>query len=164
MIEGIIIVLGILLDQWSKAWIYTNLYRQAVSIIPGMLSYAYTENTGAAFGMLSNSTWLLAAASAILAGVLFYVLVKYRKELSKLSKIALAFMISGAIGNLIDRVFRGFVVDFIQVDFVNFAVFNIADIMAVMGTILLILALIFVEYKNVKEITTKNGDDTDGDA
>lgn len=147
MIEAIIVALGVVLDQWSKHWVSANLYGQTVNIIPGMLSYSYTENTGAAFGMLDSSTIILSIASILLAVSLSFVLIRYYKNLSKLTKVSLALIIAGGIGNMIDRVFVGFVVDFIQVDFMRFAVFNIADICITFGTILLIMAMVFIEMK-----------------
>ena len=147
MIEAIIVVLGVVLDQLSKHWVSANLYGQTVNIIPGVLSYSYVENTGAAFGMLNSSTILLSIASILLAVSLSYVLIRYYKQLSKLTKMSLALIVAGGIGNMIDRVFNGFVVDFIQADFMRFAVFNIADICITFGTILLIMAMLFIEIK-----------------
>ena len=128
MWEAIIIVIGLLADQLSKAWVSANLYGRSVTILPGVLDYSYVENTGAAFGMLGKNTVLLAVFSGLMSLVLLYILLRYRRQFHRLSCIALAFVLSGAVGNFIDRAFHGFVVDFIELKFVNFAVFNIADI------------------------------------
>ncbi len=146
MVETIIVVLGVLADQLSKIWISNHFYGMSRVIIPGVLSYSYVENTGAAFGMLGDSTVMLAVVTGLLALVLLYVLIRYRHLFSRLSKIALAFMMAGALGNLVDRVFLGYVVDFIKFDFIEFAVFNIADICVNMGTVLLILSIFFLEW------------------
>lgn len=147
MIEIIIVIVGLGLDILSKNWITANFYQQTQNIIPGVLSYTYAENTGAAFGMLSSNTVVLAITSLLLAGSLAFVLVRYHKYLSNITRAALALIIAGGIGNMLGRIFNGFVVDFIQVDFVNFAIFNIADICITFGTILLIMAMIFIEMK-----------------
>ncbi len=145
MIEIIIVIAGIILDQLSKNWMIQNMKYMSKVIIPGVLQYSYVENTGAAFGMLSKNTILLGCFSVVMSAVFIFFLVKYRKSLSKLSRISLALIISGAIGNAIDRIMRGFVIDFIELLFVNFAIFNIADICITMGAIFLGISIIFIE-------------------
>jgi len=154
MIECMIVALGILADQLSKLWMAKNFVGMTQVIVPGALSYSYVENTGAAFGMLGSSTIVLSAVTGLLAAALLYVLIHYRRIFSRLSRVALAFMLSGAIGNLIDRVLRGYVVDFVKFDFVRFAVFNIADICITMGTIFLILSMIFLEMEKTETFKT----------
>ncbi len=145
MIEIIIVIVGIILDQLSKNWMIQNMKYMSKVIIPGVLQYSYVENTGAAFGMLSKNTILLGCFSVVMSAVFIFFLVKYRKSLSMLSRISLALIISGAIGNAIDRIMRGFVIDFIELLFVNFAIFNIADICITMGAIFLGISIIFIE-------------------
>lgn len=145
MIEIIIVIAGIILDQLSKNWMVQNMKYMSKVIIPGVLQYSYVENTGAAFGMLSKNTILLGCFSVVMSAAFIFFLVKYRKNLSMLSRISLALIISGAIGNAIDRIIRGFVIDFIELLFVNFAIFNIADICITMGAIFLGISIIFIE-------------------
>jgi signal peptidase II len=145
MIEIIIVIVGIILDQLSKNWMIQNMKYMSKVIIPGVLQYSYVENTGAAFGMLSKNTILLGCFSVVMSAVFIFFLIKYRKSLSMLSRISLALIISGAIGNAIDRIMRGFVIDFIELLFVNFAIFNIADICITMGAIFLGISIIFIE-------------------
>ncbi len=145
MIEIIIVIAGIILDQLSKNWMIQNMKYMSKVIIPGVLQYSYVENTGAAFGMLSKNTILLGCFSVVMSAVFIFFLVKYRKSLSMLSRISLALIISGAIGNAIDRIMRGFVIDFIELLFVNFAIFNIADICITMGAVFLGISIIFIE-------------------
>ena len=92
---------------------------------PGAFGFTYVENTGAAFGVLGKSTLVLTVVSALAMVVLCFVLVKFRKELSKFGRVGLALIIAGGLGNLIDRVFLGYVVDFINLEFMQFAVFNV---------------------------------------
>lgn len=157
MAELIIIVLGIAADQLSKAWVSAHLFGNSVPILEGILDYTYAENTGAAFGILGENTVMLAVFSGLMSVVLGYVLLRYRKAFSRLSDISLAMIISGAIGNFIDRAFHGFVVDFIEVKFVNFAIFNVADIFVTMGTILLVMALLFLEADNFEKFEQAGG-------
>ena len=151
MAELIIIILGIAADQLSKAWVSANLYGRSVTILEGVLDYSYVESTGAAFGMLGENTALLAVFSGLMSAVLIYILLRYRKMFSRLSNLSLALIVAGAVGNFIDRAFHGFVVDFIEFKFMNFAVFNIADICVTMGTILLVMALLFLEADNFEK-------------
>lgn len=145
MIEMVLIGLAVLLDQITKIWAADALAAGAITVIPGILDFHYTENTGAAFSMLSNGTWLLTAISAIMSVVLICIILKYSGKMPRLVSILLAFLTAGAIGNLIDRVLAGYVVDFIEVTFVNFAVFNVADIYVTCAAIGLGIYLIFTK-------------------
>ncbi len=156
MIEAIIIGLAVLLDQLTKIWAVDALADGAMTIIPKVLDFNYFENTGAAFSMLSSGTWFLTAVSAIMSIVLIFIIFKYRNKMPRFVSIMLAFLASGAIGNLIDRIFAGYVVDFIEFTFVNFAVFNVADIYVTCSAIALGVYLIFTKrgrefYKNLGE-------------
>ncbi len=152
MKECIIIALGVLADQYSKMWVSKNLVGLVAEVIPGVLSYSYVENTGAAFGMLGKGTLLLSIFSGLMVAVLGLILARCKKVFSQLTNVAMAMIISGAVGNFIDRVFLGYVVDFINVDFTVFAVFNVADIFITTGTVLLILSLLFIESKNEAQL------------
>ena len=145
MIEAVIIGLAVLLDQLTKIWAVDALADGAMTIIPKVLDFRYFENTGAAFSMLSNGTLLLTAISALMSIALIVVIFKYRDKMPRFVSIMLAFLTAGAIGNLIDRVFAGFVVDFIEFTFVNFAVFNVADIYVTCSAIALGVYLIFTK-------------------
>ena len=145
MIEAIIIGLAVLLDQLTKIWAVSELADGAMTIIPKVLDFHYIENTGAAFSMLSSRTWVLTAVSAVMSIVLLVIIFKYRSKMPKFVSIMLSFLTAGAIGNLIDRVLAGYVVDFIEVTFVNFAVFNVADIYVTCSAIALGVYLIFTK-------------------
>lgn len=105
-----------------------------VPFIPHIMELTYVENTGAAFSLFSQHTWLLALISLVMSVVLAVAIWKnfFRHPLGKLT---LTLLLAGAVGNLIDRAFRGFVVDMFNVLFMNFAVFNVADICVVVGGI-----------------------------
>lgn len=143
---GIIIILFFLLiDILTKQWALKVLSVQGdITVIKNFFDLAYLENRGAAFGILQNKVLFLAiVTSAIIAVMLFY-LFKYKPK-SNLLIWSLYLIISGAIGNLIDRVRLGFVVDFLQFhykDIYYFPTFNMADTFVVIGTGLMILYII----------------------
>jgi signal peptidase II len=138
-------------DQLVKYWMAGSIGDAGrIVLIPGLLNLRYAENTGAAFSMLSNATWLLALLSIVLVAAMFYVLNKTKKYNSRLLRLALLFIIGGAIGNMIDRIFLGFVRDMIEFTFVNFAVFNVADSFVCIGAVLLGVFLLFFWDKNKK--------------
>lgn len=128
-----------LLDQVSK-----QLLKEADStLIPGLISLSGARNTGAAFSLLSGQTWLLPLLSGVLtAGILAYI-IKARPR--GLPGMGLALMLGGAIGNLIDRVLLGYVIDFIRLDFISFPIFNLADIAVVVGSLCLATAILLTK-------------------
>ena len=134
-----IAILTVLLDQLVKGLCVS--LTGSVTLLPGVLALTYAENTGMAFSLLSGRAWLLGVVSAlcILAGWL--VLRGY--ALGKMSRIAAMLMLGGAAGNMIDRFFRGYVVDMFEVLFVDFAIFNVADAALTVGTVLMALSLLF---------------------
>lgn len=122
-------------------------------LVKNFLSLTYVENTGAAFGSFSGHTDLLSAFTAVVLLVgLIYVL--SGKIKSKVVYLSLIMIISGGTGNLIDRVTRGFVVDYIEPLFVRFAVFNFADILVTVGAAILIIYLIYDIIKDSKKSET----------
>ncbi len=135
----IILVIGI--DHLTK-YMAISLQSGDVVIFDKFLSLTYLENRGAAFGILeSKKAILMIITLAIIGCVVYYVLKSYNK-LSNFDKIIYGILIGGALGNLIDRVFRGYVIDFISVRLpfnYNFPVFNVADIAVVVSCILIVL-------------------------
>ena len=115
--------------------------------IPGVLSWAYAENRGAAFSMLSDrAPWLLAALTgALIAGVFVYLLT--HPDAPMLERAGLWLIAGGGLGNLWDRLACGFVIDFIRLDFVRFAVFNPADVFVCVGAGLVVLSVILAEWR-----------------
>ena len=145
MIEAILIAAAVLLDQVSKHLATTHLAGGPVTVIPGVLDFHYLENTGAAFSMLSNGTLFLTIISVIMSIVLIVVIYNFRAKIPKMLRILLALIAGGAIGNLIDRIIFGYVVDFIEFTFMNFAVFNVADIFVTVAGIALVCYLFFTK-------------------
>ena len=111
--------------------------------LPHLMELTYVQNTGAAFSMLSEHTWLLTLVSLVLTVLLAWAL---HREVFRhpIGKTAIAMLLAGAAGNLIDRAFRHFVVDMFNVTFMTFAVFNVADICVVLGGILAAVYYLFL--------------------
>lgn len=149
------LVLLTLADQLIKLFIERNLQPVgSAEFINGFIGWRYVRNTGAAFGSFSDSTTLLSVFTGIIivAGI---VLIISRKIKSKYYLTCATMIIAGGFGNLLDRVFRGYVVDFIEVQFTDFAVFNFADILVTVGAFMLIGYLIF---ETVRDFSKKKGE------
>lgn len=168
MIASLLMIIGVVgLDQLTKWLVVSNieLYEE-VPFINGFICWTYTQNKGAAFGMLADSRWIYMIFSLAALGVIGYILVHDRKKL-KLLTVALSFLAGGGIGNMIDRIFRfneageNFVVDFIKTQFVDFAIFNVADSFITVGAILLAIYVIFFEMRKPKH--NKNNGQDNGD-
>ncbi|MCD7800815.1 MAG: signal peptidase II [Ruminococcus sp.] len=146
----IILLAGV--DQLIKVWIIDNLKgAESIEFIKlgniKVIDLTYLENDGAVFGSFSGQRIMLIAVSIIMVLVCGYYLFKYGKT-SKLFTMCLILIISGGIGNGIDRIFRGGrVVDYIEVKLFNFAIFNFADICVVIGVILLAIYIFFIDSK-----------------
>lgn len=110
------------------------------SAIPGVLSWAYTENRGAAFGLLSGAAVLPLLTALLLAALLAYLLL--HPDAGAALRAGLWFIIGGGLSNLYDRLIYGYVIDFIRLDFVNFAIFNPADIFVCCGAVLVAIGVL----------------------
>lgn len=143
--EILIIILGLIADRITKIWALKNLYVNGdVVIIKNIFGFSYLENRGAAFGIFQNKVMLLSIVTSIVVLVMIYYLIKYRPS-SRFLRISLAMIITGAIGNLIDRFVYKYVVDFILVHYKTiyyFPTFNVADMFVVVGTCILALSII----------------------
>ena len=135
MIYAILAAVLVAVDQIVKYLVMTNIeFGAHVPFIPHILELTYVTNTGAAFSMLSDHTWLLALTSLIMSVLLALALWKGLFK-HPLGKLTLTLLLAGAVGNLIDRALRHYVVDMFNVLFIDFAVFNVADICVVVGGI-----------------------------
>lgn len=151
MLYIVIIILGIVLDQLSKYLILVNLdLFQQIPILGDWISLTYVRNYGLAFSLFEHNRWIFVVFISICVVGASIFLYKYSSTKSTVFNIGLAFIISGGIGNLIDRIFRGYVVDFIY--FKKFPVFNIADSLIVVGVIL-VWIMIFVSESKKKKIS-----------
>ena len=138
----IVIVALIALDQWVKFEIVKNIQLGGVKpFIPKILSLTYLRNTGEAFSILENQQWLFAVITLVVIGAAIWYLSKHIKGSVWLLS-ALSLIIAGGIGNFIDRMRQGFVVDMFQLDFINFAIFNVADSYLTIGVLVLIVMML----------------------
>lgn len=134
-----IFAFGIILDFIVKHIVRTNMRQgESIPLIDGVFHITYTENTGAAFSMLSGKTVLLSVVTVVVVALLLYLLFS-DKICGKLACILVALIASGGTGNLIDRIFRGSVTDMFDFRLINFAIFNVADIFVTCGAILFII-------------------------
>lgn len=149
MMYYVIVFFIVLLDQWTKYLAKTYLYPiETYPLIENVFHLTYRENTGAAFSILRDKQTLLIIVTSIVVVILIFYLIKIMKvEDFLLVKLPLSFIIGGAIGNLIDRIRLRYVIDFFDFNLINFAVFNVADVFIVIGSIILGYAVIF---KNVE--------------
>ena len=159
----VIIALLVVIDQLSK--VIMRVWLQPIGsaeIIPHFIRFRYVLNTGAAFSMLENARWFFIAVTVIFTVACLVALCsgklqnKYPILKSNFLKCTLVLISAGGIGNLIDRIFVGKVVDFIEPLFVNFAVFNFADILVTVGTFMLAGYLIFDIIRDSKNKRAKN--------
>lgn len=142
MLFYLVSLVVIFIDQLSKWAIvnYMKLY-ESIPIIDGWLHITSSRNRGAAFGILQNQRWFFVLLTSVVVIFLIYYIYRVYKQ-HKLYSLALSMVLGGAIGNFIDRVAIGEVVDFIDVRIINFAIFNLADSAIVIGVGLIILDMI----------------------
>lgn len=149
------ILLIIAFDQTTKYFASLNLKGAgALGFIPGLVQLRYAENTGMAFSMLSGARWIFIAVTVVACVLVGFYLFSNRCK-SLWLYWSLGVILSGGIGNLIDRVRFGYVVDFIEPTFMNFAVFNIADCAVTCGAVSLIAYLVFDMIKDSKQSKEK---------
>lgn len=140
MIYFIIAALIVMLDQVAKYFITLHIAPGAyVPLIPGVIHLTYVENTGAAFSFMSDMRWVLVAVSAVVIILIIIGMMKYKDKIDPIGKIALAVILGGAVSHLFDRAVLGYVVDYLEFDFVRFAVMDIADWFITIGGIVFCL-------------------------
>lgn len=139
----------VIIDQVSKIIVINNLTNnKSVEVIKSFFYLTYTNNTGAAFSILTGKRILLILVSLIVIGILIYYIKKTKIE-KKINKIALSLVIGGSIGNLIDRIIKGAVIDFLDFKIFgyNYPIFNLADTFIVLGVFLLLIGMFRKEEK-----------------
>ena len=147
----IAIIAGIIgFDQLTKWLAVVNLQGEpSFPLWREVLHFTYTENTGMAFGMLKDHRWVFMVFSTVSIIALIVYLFRFRPE-SRWMQVSMAFIIGGGIGNMIDRIFLGYVVDFIDFTLINFAIFNIADSFVCIGAGIMIVYLVIDLVKEIK--------------
>lgn len=139
MIWVIVSILCIALDRISKMLITANMFHgESIPLIKGVFHITYVRNSGAAFSILQGKTaFLVAFTVIIIVAALCYMF--YKKPKNKLLLLSISLILSGAAGNLIDRIISGSVIDFLDFRLINFPVFNIADCCVVIGAALVLI-------------------------
>lgn len=141
---------GIAADQLLKSWAISALAGGTeITVIPGFFTLTYVENRGAAFGIFQNARVFFLIVTAVITAAALWLMLKSRFFTDFLSRLCLTLIITGGIGNAIDRVIRSFVVDYMKFEFPFFPwVFNLADVFVVCATIGLLLIFLFSKEKD----------------
>ena len=154
-----IIAGSVLADQISKLIVVNTMsVGETVPVIEDVFHFTYIQNRGAAFGMLANNRWVFMIISTVAIIAICVYLFRYCTE-SMLTKIGFALIVGGGIGNMIDRVILGYVVDMIDCRFIDFYVFNVADSCVCVGAGIVALGFILSSIKDAK--AKKAGNSTD---
>lgn len=147
---GVFALIIIALDQFTKYLTVANIpLGDEIAAIPGLFHFTYIRNTGASFSMLEGNGWLFIGVLILFTVILAVILKK--KIIKKTFEIwCLAAVWGGGVGNAIDRIRLGYVVDMIEVEFMNFAVFNVADIFICCGCFALVVYVLFFDRDAAK--------------
>ena len=146
----LVILVCVGIDQLTKLYAINNLRELAdeIPVINKVFGLYYVENKGISFSMLSSKTAFIIILTSIILLILIYVLIRTpRTRYYMPFAIVMSVIIGGASGNMIDRIFRGYVIDYIMLDFINFPIFNFADICVCVGLFVLVILIIF-KYKD----------------
>lgn len=142
LLIGVILIAA---DQAAKFWARGALaHGGSLGFLPHIMDFVYVENRGAAFGILQDTRWLLVGMTFVVLGIILAYVVKSKKR-HPLFLLSASLIFAGGIGNLIDRIFLGYVTDFLHVLFVEFPCFNIADICVCIGGALFVIYLLFLD-------------------
>ncbi|MBQ6703612.1 MAG: signal peptidase II [Clostridia bacterium] len=148
MISALTGILLLVIDQITKVKAATDLAINGdIKVWEGVLHFTYVENRGAAFGMMQGGKWFFLVITGVAVAGMIWFLIKERKSMHFLMQFSICLLLSGAIGNLIDRVALGYVRDMIYVAAINFPVFNVADMGVCVGCGLLMLDILFFKGK-----------------
>lgn len=156
----ILFAAAVFLDQYIKIIVRETLPDNTKQIIPDVLELQYLENAGAAFGMLQGQRFIFLILTIIIFIAVLIIILKLPNDKKYLKlNITLVFLLAGAIGNAIDRVYKSTVTDFIYFKLIHFPIFNIADIYITLSTIYLVILLIFIYKEDDLEFLSrkKNG-------
>ena len=163
----IAVIIGVIgLDQLTKWLTVVNLdLHETFPLWQDVFHFTYERNTGMAFGMLKDHRWVFMVFSTVAIVALLVYLFRFRPE-SRWMQISMAFIIGGGIGNMIDRIFLGYVVDFFDFRLINFAVFNVADSFVCIGAGMMIVYLLIdlireIKLEHAKKAAGEEQNDTD---
>ena len=163
MLYAIIAAIILIGDQWLKYWVTVNITLSTgeAALIPGIVKLVNIHNSGAAFGFLNDASyarWLFLGVAALFIIVIIVVLAKHLFK-SRFANWCAVLALAGAVGNCIDRALYGYVVDMFKVEFMDFAVFNIADIFLVVACFAFVIYLIVDIFKGDKDDDDEDDED-----
>ena len=143
---------AVVLDQWTKYLVVEliPLYTQ-VDVIPGFFHLTYVRNTGAAFSMFEGMQWLFALIFLAFTGMIIWDFLKKSMPFTAFERWCIVAIYAGGLGNMIDRIRLGYVVDMIEVEFIRFPVFNVADCFITCGCAALIFSLVLLNKEFWKD-------------
>ena len=137
----------VVIDQLLKLWVLRDLQPIGTyPIIQDIFPFTYVENRGAAFSILQGKRWFFIVITVVMVGILIWLIAK-KQVLGRWGITAILFIIGGAIGNFIDRLHLGYVIDMFDFRLINFAVFNVADCFIVVGGIMCVIYFLFMDEK-----------------
>lgn len=149
---GLYAVGVVALDQFTKYLTVSNiLLGHDIPAIEGLFHLTYVHNYGAAFSSFSGARWFFVALFLVFLGVVIWEFSTKKMPFTTLERWCIVSILAGGLGNVIDRVRLGYVIDMIEVDFMEFAIFNVADCFITCGCILLMVSLVFFNKKFWKE-------------
>ena len=144
MLASTILLIGV--DQLTKVWAVSQLLNadRTIAVIDGVFEFHYTENPGVAFSMLEGQRWIFIPVTVLIGGVVLAMMLRSPLRKYRLFNVTCVLILSGAIGNLIDRIIYGYVIDFLYFKLIDFPIFNFADCCVVIGACLLFVFALFV--------------------
>ncbi len=149
----VMIICLIVIDQIVKSVVVKNIYNTSITILEGILNLTYVENTGGAYGIGNDSTLMFIIVNVIVITLIGKFIISKKDDISTYILVSLGLISAGGIGNLIDRLFRGFVVDYIDFNpLIKYPIFNIADICVVLGCISIGISIIRGMIKDRKKM------------
>jgi signal peptidase II len=137
-IKNIIIISIIIIDQLIKIF----MINKKIVVIQNFLECTYTKNTGVAFGLADNNILFIILINIFMLSIMFIIIKKIENEISLCLFVNIIFIFAGGLSNFIDRIFRGYVIDYIDLNILNFPNFNIADFFISIGVIVVILEIL----------------------
>ena len=160
----VVIVASIFADQLTKQLVVNFLDREEpFYVIKGVFRFSYVENRGAAHGILQGQRWFLIGITLIIAARLIVFMVKNYSRAPLMLRVSGGMILGGAFGNLFDRIFYGYVVDMLQVTFIDYPVFNPADNLLVFGVIVLGIYILFFDKEFFVDKKKINKDKSNGE-
>lgn len=158
-------IILIIFDQWTKFMVLTHIKPvSSIPLIQDVLSFTYHENRGAVWGIMQGQIPILIVTTVLILAAVFYIFYKIPNTKKYIwLRIVSILLVSGAIGNFIDRVFRQYVVDFIYFELINFPIFNVADIYVCVaaGLLILVSLVVYKEDSDFDFLSLKKGEKHD---